>query len=60
MEVSMDELLGYCKECGSAVYKSDSIPGYEGIYECEKCGYPSVKGDLWDEVPDYLRKENKI
>jgi ribosomal protein L37E len=52
-----DKFLGYCKECGTKVYKSDRIPEYT-IYECSHCGYPNTHtwkiSDLWDELPDYL------
>jgi ribosomal protein L37E len=58
-----DKFLGYCKECGTKVFKSDRAPEYT-IYECSYCGYPNShyrKGichisDLWDELPGYLIK----
>jgi DNA-directed RNA polymerase subunit M/transcription elongation factor TFIIS len=49
----MRDILGYCKECGSAVYEIDKIPNYE-VYECSKCNHPHSKSELWDVPPDYI------
>jgi DNA-directed RNA polymerase subunit M/transcription elongation factor TFIIS len=47
-------MLGYCKECGAAIFETDEIPG-TGLYECCRCYYLNSKSELWDEVPDYLK-----
>jgi|688.fasta_scaffold653321_2 hypothetical protein len=52
---NMTEKLGFCKECGQEIFEKDGLNGkWKGIYECSKCDYPSLLGDLWDELPDYL------
>lgn len=51
----MSKILGYCKECGTAILDTyNIIPDYKDIYECPKCGYPSNIEDLWDEIPYYI------
>jgi hypothetical protein len=55
----MEEIIGYCKECGKTIFESNFIPEYPNIYECPVCYYPHAKEDLWDVLPDYLRKEGE-
>lgn len=53
-----DKILGYCKECGTAIKKSHLLK-----CKCPTCGYPSDKNDLYDTLPDYLieyRKQNGL
>jgi DNA-directed RNA polymerase subunit RPC12/RpoP len=50
-------VVGYCKECGAEVTDWDEMEGYEGIYECPKCYHPHAKGELWDEVPYYIKEK---
>ena len=54
------KVLGYCPECGALVFKNNEIPKYKGIYECSNCHHPSREDELWDELPEYLKKDNKI
>ena len=60
-----DKILGYCKECGTAIKKSHSLKeaGHPHVYECPTCSYPSDTNDLWDELSSDLieyRKKNGL
>jgi predicted RNA-binding Zn-ribbon protein involved in translation (DUF1610 family) len=47
--------IGYCKECGSAIYQANEIPEYKGVYECPKCYHPHNQNELWHSIPEYLK-----
>jgi len=54
VEIVEVERLGFCKECGTEIFDDYEVSGYEGVYECPVCNYPSCLADLWDEKPDYI------
>lgn len=50
------KILGYCKECGSAVYNSDEcLPDYPGGYQCSVCSHPNRLDELWCSKPSYIK-----
>lgn len=54
-----NDIVGYCKECGSEVFDKDLIEDekFEGVYECPKCYHPHSLNELWDEVPYYIKNK---
>lgn len=50
----MKELMGYCKECGSEVYKEGSVAETSHVYECSVCSHPHAIFEIWPEPPSYI------
>ena len=53
---TVNEVVGYCSECGAEVTSNDAVSEYQEVYECHVCGHPHSKDELWEDVPNYIRK----